>query len=109
MLTKNNGTHDAEYNAITLQEEYLHRFGIEMDTDVNHMTSNTVSAAKAVSNYVEDIKQVDCEMHVVSLALLYGIGLRENMKTVFKVDEVGTRRKTRSITNLVVLFQKVLL
>jgi hypothetical protein len=72
---KNNATHDAEYNAIALHEEYLQRFGVELDTDVNHMTSNTASAARAVSNYVEDIEQVDCEIHIVNLALLYGIGL----------------------------------
>jgi hypothetical protein len=70
LLTKNNVTHDAEYNAITLLEEYLHRFGIELYTDVKYMTSDTASAARVVSKYVEDIEQVDCEMHVLKFDMI---------------------------------------
>jgi hypothetical protein len=98
LLTKNNTTHGAEFNAITLHEENLNLFGVELDTDVKSMTSDTASAATAVSNYVEDIDQVDCEMHVVSLALLYAIALRENVKSVYVVNDEGVRTKVRTVT-----------
>jgi hypothetical protein len=97
LLTKNNITHGAEWNAITLQEEYLNRYGVELSEEVKYMTSDTASAARAVSGHVEDMDQVDCEMHVVNLALLYAIGLRENVKNVTYVDNIGTKRRVRTI------------
>jgi hypothetical protein len=80
LLTKNNITHGTEWNAITLQEEYLNHYGVELSEEVKYMTSDTTSAARADSGHVKDMDQVDCKMHVVKLALLYAIGLRENVK-----------------------------
>ena len=45
------------------------------------MTSDTVSAARAVSTYFDELTQVDCELHVVNLILEYGIGMMENWST----------------------------
>jgi hypothetical protein len=70
LQTKNNTTYDAEHNAITLQEDNLICYGIELVAYVNYMTSDTASVARAVSNYVEDIDQVDCEMYVVSFGII---------------------------------------
>ena len=42
------------------------------------MGSDTTNSATAVSNQFKDIKQVNCEMSILDLILLYGIGLREH-------------------------------
>jgi hypothetical protein len=88
-LVKNNTTHNLEFNAITLHQYYLDWYSIDLDMEANFITSDTATAAKAVSNYVEDIEQIDCEMHLVNLAILYAIGLRENVETVTAVLETG--------------------
>jgi hypothetical protein len=80
-----------------LQEEYLNSYGVELSEEVKYMTSGTASAARAVSGHVEDMDQVDCKMHVVNLALLYAIGLQEHVKHVTYVDDIGTKRRVKTI------------
>jgi hypothetical protein len=46
---------------------------VELSEEVKYMTIDTASAARAVIGHVEDMNQVDCEMHVINLALLHAI------------------------------------
>jgi hypothetical protein len=79
---KNNVSHKAQYNAEYLSQIDSKCFGFNLHDDSKSITSDTTSAASAVSQYIDDIEQVDCEMHLVSLAILYALGLRENVKTI---------------------------
>jgi hypothetical protein len=65
--------------------------------EANFITIDTATPARAVANYVEDIEQIDCEMHLVNLAILYYIGLRENAKTVTMVLEMGQTIREKMI------------
>lgn len=95
-LLLNNKTHAGEWNATLLKEKYLERFQIGIDDLARYVTSDTTSAARAVSNHIEGTEQVDCEMHILNLILLYGIGLRDNFKTERSVGEDGIERRVRS-------------
>jgi hypothetical protein len=43
------------------------------------------------------MEQVDCEMHLVSLALLHALGLRGNVKTIEKISGTGNYTKVKAI------------
>jgi hypothetical protein len=94
---KNNVSHKAQYNAKYLEQIYLKRFGININDDTKFITSDTTSSARDVSQYIDDSKQVDCEMHLVSLALLYALGLRENVKTIITTSESCVQTKEKAI------------
>jgi hypothetical protein len=64
---KNNTTNKSKFNAITLHQHYLDRYSIDLDKEANFITSDTATAARAVANYVEDIDQIDCKLHLVNL------------------------------------------
>jgi hypothetical protein len=97
VLKKNNVSHKAQYNANYLDQIYSKRFGINLHDDSKFITSDTTSAARAVSQYIDDIEQVDCEMHLVNLAILYALGLRENVKTIVTTSESGEHKKEKII------------
>ena len=79
-LSVNNISHGAAFNASTLKQLYQDRFKINIGNCTRFVTSDTTAAARAVSNYIDGSEQVDCEMHILNLILLYGIGLRDNVK-----------------------------
>jgi hypothetical protein len=68
---KHNVSHNAQCNAEYFEQIYLKCFGINIHDDSKFITSNTTSSAHAVSQCIDDIEQIVCEMHLVSLALLY--------------------------------------
>jgi hypothetical protein len=79
-LFKSNESHKSVDAALNLKNIYKDRYCIDIDRDAKYLTSDTTASARAVSNFIDGIEQVDCEMHVVNLALQYAIGLRENMQ-----------------------------
>ncbi|KAG6953137.1 hypothetical protein JG688_00012973 [Phytophthora aleatoria] len=44
------------------------------------MVSDTTGSARNASNQFEDTNQVDCLMHLLSLCLLYALGMKENTR-----------------------------
>ena len=96
-LTENNVSHTGEYNSNLLRGTYLSRYDIDLDKEAAYMTSDTASAATAVSTYFEITEQVNCEMHVVNLALQYGIGVSENTKKVLVTLANGKKEKVTVI------------
>jgi hypothetical protein len=75
----------------------MERFEINIHDDTKFITSNCTSAARAVSQYVEDIEQVDCEIRLVSLVLLYALGLRANVTTIHTNSESGIQTEEKTI------------
>jgi hypothetical protein len=75
----------------------MERLGISIYDDTKFITSDCTLAAPDVSQYVEDIEQVDCKMHLVSLASLYALGLRENVETIVTNSELGVQAKEKPI------------
>jgi hypothetical protein len=58
--------------------------------------SDTTSAAGAVSNHVDGTEHIECEMHILNLIMLYGIGLHANLKTERTVGDDGIERRVQS-------------
>ncbi|KAI9981426.1 hypothetical protein PInf_009178 [Phytophthora infestans] len=50
--------------------------------------SDTAPADRKVSKLYGDAVPVDCSMHVLNLCLVYGLGMRENVKTCHVVNPV---------------------
>jgi hypothetical protein len=96
-LTVNNTSHCGQYNADVLKGNYLNRFQVDIGEFARFITSDTTSAARAVSNFIEGTEQVDCEMHVLNLVLLYGIGLKDNVRTEKMTGDDGIERKVQKL------------
>jgi hypothetical protein len=96
-LVVNNVSHGAEFNAHTLKNIYQTRFKVNLAECTRFVTSDTTSAARAVSHFIDGSEQVDCEMHILNLVLLYGIGLRDNVKTQKVIGEDGVERKVQDV------------
>ena len=77
-LIVNNVTHASAYNADILRRAYAERFGLDISECAKFMGSDTTNCATAISKCFEDVEQVDCEMHVLNLVLMYGMGLKEH-------------------------------
>ncbi len=95
-LLKFNNSHSAVNVATKLVVICKDRFDIDLQAIASGGGSDTANAARAVQN-VLGIEQNDCTMHIVSLLLLYSIGMRENYKTEKTVDKMGKEMKIRYI------------
>ena len=87
VLKKNNITHSAEPVASQLQTTYQDRYNIDLQKEAGNVTSDTTPSAHNVGACL-DAYQRDCEMHVISLVLLYSLGWNENTQTQMEIDEV---------------------
>ena len=87
VLKKNNVTHSAGPVADQLQQTYQDRYNIDLRKEAAHVTSDTTASAHNVGACL-DAYQNDCDMHVVSLVLLYSLGWNENTRTHTDTDEV---------------------
>ena len=79
-LIKNNILHASHNNALMVDDVYQEQCFVAIATDAEFMTSDTTSAAKAVSSHFDDLIQVNCELYVVNLILEDGIGMCDNTK-----------------------------
>ena len=94
---KNNVSHGgAEHNSKELKALYLDCYGIDLDRHAKFVTSDTCNSARAVSQYIMEVEQVDCDMHIANLVLLYALGLRENTSTRTEVVD-GRKKKITEI------------
>lgn len=59
----------------------IRSYGIDTNVHAAFITSDTTNSARVVSTFFDEAEQVDCTMHRLNLALLYGFGLRENTRT----------------------------
>ena len=97
-LVVNNTSHGAQLNADALKTIYQEPFqGKSCENCTRFITSDTTAAARSVSNYIDGSEQVDCEMHILNLILLYGIGLRDHVKTQKVMGEDGIERKVQHV------------
>ena len=88
MMVVNNTSHGAAFNANLLKNLFFDRFDMDISSCAKFMGSDTTNAATAVSNQFEDVEQVDCEMRILNLILLYGIGFKEHYQTKNKIRRV---------------------
>ncbi|KAF4133113.1 hAT family C-terminal dimerization region [Phytophthora infestans] len=56
------------------------RYNIDVDRYVRFTVSDTTGSARNVSDHFNSTDQVDCLMHLLSLCLLYALGLKENTR-----------------------------
>ncbi|KAG1694269.1 hypothetical protein DVH05_021622 [Phytophthora capsici] len=56
------------------------RYNIDVDRYVRFPVSDTAGSARNVSDHFNSTDQVDCLMHLLSLCLLYALGLKENTR-----------------------------
>ena len=87
VLTKNNVSHAAATVTGQLQTVYQERYNIDLKSEAGSMASDTTHSAQNVGACV-DAHQRDCQMHVVSLVILYSLGWNENTRTHTEIDEV---------------------
>lgn len=85
---KNDG-HVAESVAHSIQERCMARFGVDIVKLSKYTASDTANAARKVSEYFGDTEQVDCSMHILNLCIGYGLGMKENTRTVSVYDRDG--------------------
>ena len=76
MLIKNNITHAASYNAEIIGKTLRERFKIDVNKYLKFITSDTSLAAWALMDKFDYMQQIDCETHVVNLAIAYSVGLK---------------------------------
>mmetsp|Transcript_32277 Transcript_32277/g.67858 ORF Transcript_32277/g.67858 Transcript_32277/m.67858 type:complete len:853 (-) Transcript_32277:67-2625(-) len=96
ILEKNNVSHSAPDIGAQLQKTYMERFGIDLKKETNSCAADTCKAAANVAGVLEADGE-DCEMHIVSLIMGYGLGVKENTKTKKFTDDKGVVKKVQSI------------
>jgi hypothetical protein len=96
-FTVNNTSYSGEYNEDVLKANYLDCFQVDIGEYARFITCETTSAACAVSNFIEGTEQVDCEMHILNLVLLYGIGLNDNVQTEKVIGVYGIEWKLQKV------------
>eukprot|EP00644_Phytophthora_capsici_P007239 jgi/Phyca11/112753/e_gw1.22.145.1 len=78
------------HDSAVVQQKISSRIAELYDVDIGSMAhfvmSDTAPAARKVSKLYEDAVQVDCAMHVLNLCPVYGLGMRENVKTCHVVN-----------------------
>lgn len=89
-------SHAAEDVAEALKQEFKDRFGVDLVGVTKYVASDTTPSAANVSKNLES-EQNNCEMHVISLILGYGLGYKEYTKTVSTTDENGAKTKTKTV------------
>ena len=89
VLDKNNVSHGAKEVAAQLQNIYLDRFKIDLETEAGFAASDTTGSAANVSKNI-GAHQKGCELHIVALVLIYTLGWSENTKTITEVDAVSS-------------------
>ena len=94
LLKKNSASHSASNVAKVLEESYQERFGVSLKKIACHVASDSTGSAANVAGNL-DAQQNDCEMHVVSLALGYATGVKENQRMT---TEVVGGKETKVIT-----------
>ncbi|GMF80514.1 unnamed protein product [Phytophthora fragariaefolia] len=62
------------------------RYGLDMEKMARFTISDTAPAALKVSRQFDTTLQTDCAMHALNLCIGYGIGLKENVRNVYKLD-----------------------
>ncbi len=92
-LLKMNESHSAANVAAKLLDVCKERYGLDLQAVASSGGSDTANAARAVQT-VLGINQTECTMHIVSLLLVYSIGMHKNYKTDKCVDKEGREIKT---------------
>ncbi|POM59318.1 hypothetical protein PHPALM_31970 [Phytophthora palmivora] len=65
--------------------ELKQRYGLDADKMARFIISDTAAAVRKVSKQFDNSLQTDCVMHVLSLCIGYGIGLKENTKSEWEL------------------------
>ena len=86
VLEKNNISHGADPVSNQLRKIYDDRYAIDLKTEAGNVSSDTTASAHNVAGFLDAV-QNDCNLHVISLILLYSLGWNENTKTVTGTDE----------------------
>ena len=80
-LTLNKKTPDSEYNAEILENSLKADYNCDYTNNERTVISDTINASTNVTGYFsEDTEQVNCEMHHINSAMIYGLGLLENTR-----------------------------
>ncbi|KUF85302.1 hypothetical protein AM587_10000761 [Phytophthora nicotianae] len=74
----NTQEHSANTVADSIKSEISTRYDIDIDQYARFTVSDTTESARNVSDHFSSTDQVDCLMHLLSLCLLYGLGLKKN-------------------------------
>ncbi|ETP40711.1 hypothetical protein F442_12006 [Phytophthora nicotianae P10297] len=93
LVTVHNGLHaSVKVKAlITSRTEELYR--VDIESMAQFTMSDTTPSAQKVLKLFEDSLPTDCTVRVLNLCLLYGIGVRENCKTVSMLDPATGKQK----------------
>jgi len=76
----NSNDHAASIVADMMQAGFQSRYKIDITKYARFTVSDTTGSARNVSDHFSSTDQVDCLMHLLSLCLLYGLGLKENTR-----------------------------
>ena len=98
LLSKNNVSHAADFNGTFIILRFLENYHLDIERYTKFVTSDTTPSAKNVADYIGDAEQVDCEMHVLNLCMLYGLGLRENTQTKNEIVDGKKMKVQRVVT-----------
>ncbi|RLN37157.1 hypothetical protein BBJ28_00025296, partial [Nothophytophthora sp. Chile5] len=74
--------HEAKLVADMIKKRSLAVYGVNFMSMAKWVMSDTAPGARAVAQHFPDAVQEDCTMHLMSLCINYGLGLRENTKSV---------------------------
>lgn len=94
LLTVFNESHESDVVQGIIASRFNEIYNVEIGSMSRFVMSDMSPAAQKVSKLFEDSVPVDCSMHMLNLCLVYGLGMRENVKTITEVDP-ATKQKTK--------------
>ncbi|KAE9272461.1 hypothetical protein PR003_g30195 [Phytophthora rubi] len=80
LASPNQAGHAAGIVAAIVKEKIQKRYNIDIESYARFTVSDTTGSARNVSDHFDSTDQVDCLMHLLSLCLLYALGLKENTR-----------------------------
>jgi len=81
LATVKNDGHNAPLVAKVIESGFKGKYDIDIGSMTHFTMSDTTPSAKNVADHI-DTEQEDCCMHLLSLCIGYGLGLKDNIQTV---------------------------
>ncbi|ETL81399.1 hypothetical protein L917_18262 [Phytophthora nicotianae] len=88
LVTVCNESHDSGVVQKKISSRIVELCDVDIGCMAHFVMSDTAPAARKLPKLYEDAVPVDCSMYVLNLCLVYGLGMRENVKTCHVVNPV---------------------
>ncbi|KAE9314152.1 hypothetical protein PR003_g19324 [Phytophthora rubi] len=98
LVTVVNGSHGSYLVKDMKLSRIAKLYGVFISAMAQFLMSDTAPSVRKVSKLFEDLVPVDCAIHVLNLCLVYGLGMRENVESIYDQDTNVTTKPRRVCT-----------